>query len=136
MHANRSMPACTVIPELPYPDVRQAAAWLTRALGFRERLRIGGHRIQMQAGDGAIVVVEGGGHEPASRHAVMLRVADVDAQFERARAAGATVLRPPATYPYGERQCTVADPGGHVWTLSQSVADVDPADWGGELVAP
>lgn len=132
MQTNRSIPTCTIIPELPYPDVPAAAAWLARALGFRERLRIGGHRIQMHAGDGAIVVVEG----TASGHAVMLRVADVDTQFERACAAGAAVLRPPATYPYGERQCTVADPGGQVWTLSQSVADVDPADWGGELVAP
>jgi len=25
------------------------------------------------------------------------------------------------------------DPGGHRWTFSQSIADVDPADWGGTL---
>ena len=136
MRTNRSMPASTIIPELPYPDVRAAAAWLAQAFGFRERLRIGGHRIQMHAGDGAIVLVEGGEREPEAGHAVMLRVEDVDAQFARARDAGAVVVRPPTTYPYGERQCTVADPGGHVWTLSQSVADVDPADWGGELVEP
>jgi uncharacterized glyoxalase superfamily protein PhnB len=37
------------------------------------------------------------------------------------------------THMYGERQYTVEDPGGHRWTFSQSVADVDPADWGGEL---
>ena len=27
------------------------------------------------------------------------------------------------------------DPGGHHWTFSQSIADVDPAEWGGVLVA-
>ena len=134
MLTNRSIPACTIIPELAYPDVREAAAWLVRAFGFRERLRIGGHRIQLHAGDGAIVLTEGGGNSPAAGHAVMMRVTAIDTHFSRARQAGATVIRPPATYPYGERQYTVADLGGHVWTFSESVADMDPADWGGELV--
>lgn len=34
----------------------------------------------------------------------------------------------------GERQCTAVDPGGHVWTFSQTVADIDPGTWGGVLV--
>ena len=136
MLTNRSIPACTVIPELAYPDVREAATWLIHAFGFRERLRIGGHRIQLHAGDGAMVITEGGGTAAMAGHAVMMRVTDIDAHFARARDAGAVVLRPPATYPYGERQYTVADPGGHVWTFTESVADVDPADWGGELVEP
>ena len=25
------------------------------------------------------------------------------------------------------------DPAEHVWTFSESIADVDPADWGGTL---
>jgi uncharacterized glyoxalase superfamily protein PhnB len=37
----------------------------------------------------------------------------------------------PTTYPYGERQATVRDPAGHAWTLSQTVRDVDPVEWGG-----
>jgi uncharacterized glyoxalase superfamily protein PhnB len=39
----------------------------------------------------------------------------------------------PADFPYGERQYTVQDPGGHIWTFSQTIADVDPAAWGGVL---
>ena len=42
----------------------------------------------------------------------------------------------PRTTPYGERQYTAEDPGGHHWTFSQSIADVDPASWGGTLVTP
>lgn len=38
-----------------------------------------------------------------------------------------------ADHPYGERQYTVQDLGGHAWTFSQTLADVDPASWGGEL---
>src|SRR5258705_4128193 len=63
--------------------------------------------------------------------AVMIRVEDVNAQHDRARQHGARILRPPADYPYGERQCTIEDLGGHYWTFSQSIADVDPRDWGG-----
>lgn len=33
MPANRSMPAATIIPELPYDDIRDAADWLRRAFG-------------------------------------------------------------------------------------------------------
>jgi uncharacterized glyoxalase superfamily protein PhnB len=46
------------------------------------------------------------------------------------------IVNPPADYPYGERQYTAEDPGGHHWTFSESIADVDPASWGGTLVTP
>ena len=45
--------------------------------------------------------------------------------------AGAQILRPPADHPFGERQYTAVDIGGHRWTFSQTIADVDPASWGG-----
>jgi uncharacterized glyoxalase superfamily protein PhnB len=126
---NRSIPDASVIPELAYPVVAEAAGWICDAFGFAERLRIGNHRIQLVFGDGALVVIEGeagGGH-------VLVRVEDVDAHHERAVNAGARVVREPADHPYGERQYTAEDPGGHIWTFSQSIANVDPADWGGEL---
>ena len=65
---------------------------------------------------------------------VHVRVDDVDAHHQQAVRAGAHVLNPPTDYPYGERQYTAEDPGGHRWTFSQSIADVDPADWGGMLI--
>jgi hypothetical protein len=64
----------------------------------------------------------------------MVRVEDVDAHFARVRDADCEIVQPPATHPYGERQYSMIDPGGHRWTFSQSVADVDPAEWGGLLV--
>jgi uncharacterized glyoxalase superfamily protein PhnB len=63
----------------------------------------------------------------------MVHVDDVDAIFTRAKTLEARVVRDPADYPYGERQCTLVDIGGHTWTFSQTIADIDPADWGGEL---
>jgi uncharacterized glyoxalase superfamily protein PhnB len=135
MRTNRSIPSCTVLPELPYADVRAAAEWLCKVFGFTERLRIGNHRVQLNVGDGAVVAIEGEA-APSEQCScrVMVRVESVDPHFERARDLGATILRAPATHPYGERQCTVRDLGGHVWTFTESVADVHPSEWGGELV--
>ena len=130
------MPPGPVIPELPYADVPAAARWLFDAFGFTERLRIGSHRIQLHVGAGAIVVVEGDGSASAAGSRVMVPVTDVDAHYAKAKAAGAHVVSEPTTYPFGERQYSVLDIGGHRWTFTQSVADSDPATWGGELVNP
>jgi uncharacterized glyoxalase superfamily protein PhnB len=124
------MPPGTMIPCLSYPDVGVAVDWLESAFGFRERLRIADHRSQLVFGRGSIVVVAGSDAAPAG-HSVMVRVGDVDAIHRRAVDHGARSLEPPTDHGYGERQCTVVDHAGHVWTFSQSIADVDPATWGG-----
>ena len=56
MLSNRSVPQCTMIPELSYPGVEAAADWLCGAFGFKVRLRIGNHRVQLKIGDGALTV--------------------------------------------------------------------------------
>jgi uncharacterized glyoxalase superfamily protein PhnB len=142
LRKNRAAPDAAVIPVLYYPDVGEAVKWLTATLPFSVRLRIGDHRCQLVHGNGAVVVAHRGGHADAhpstlqspGAHAVMLRVTGIDDLFERARAAGAQVLAEPADHMYGERQCTFADPWGRPWTLSETVFDSDPADWGGELL--
>lgn len=133
MIINRSMPPGSVIPELAYADVPAAARWLCTAFGFRERLRIGAHRIQLLVGDGSVVVVERETNSQSTSR-VMVRVSDVDAHYTTAVGAGAQAISKPTTYPFGERQYSALDLGGHCWTFSQSVADSDPATWGGELV--
>ncbi|QJR38282.1 glyoxalase [Gemmatimonas groenlandica] len=136
---NRSIPDATFIPVRSYPDLDAAVTWLRDVLGARERLRIPHHRVQLSIGNGAMVVAAWdaaavpatGGRPPA---VLMVRVPDVHAAYARAIALGATGLTPPADHPYGERQASVRDPAGHAWTLTQTIADVDPASWGGELV--
>ena len=132
LRANRSMPPSVVIPVLAYPDVREAVEWLCRCFGFRERLRIGEHRSQLAIGEGeaegAVVVAGGDGAAPAS---VMVRVADLRTHHRNAAACGARILGQPADFPYGELQYTAEDLAGHRWTFSQTLADVDPATWGG-----
>jgi uncharacterized glyoxalase superfamily protein PhnB len=138
MRANRSMPRSPVIPELVYPDVRAAVAWLCDAFGFAERWTAGGHRAQLAVGDAAVVVMadDGGGRgTPDARaitHGVMVRVEDVDAHHARAQLHGARILDSPTDFPYGERQYGAEDLAGHRWTFSQTIADVAPEDWGGQ----
>lgn len=131
MTTNRSMPPGVIIPELPYDDVKEAAAWLCGVFGFNERLRIGDHRCQLTFGEASLVVIE---RTQPGISFMMMHVDDVDSFYERARQSGAQIIHEPTDYPFGERQCTVKDIGGHHWTVTQTIADVDPKEWGGELV--
>ncbi|HET9981329.1 MAG TPA: VOC family protein [Ktedonobacterales bacterium] len=136
MIANRSVPAATVIPVLAYEDVGRASDWLCEVFGFRERLRIGSHRTQLIFGDGAVILTQRPiGVGPHACHEVHVRVANADSHYERARQHGAHILHAPESYPFGERQYTVEDPGGHQWTFSQPIGDVAPEDWGATVGA-
>jgi uncharacterized glyoxalase superfamily protein PhnB len=128
---------------LIYPDVRAAVAWLERAFGFQERVRIGeDHRSQLRVGlDGAVVLADVRGEQVPPTdgvvtHLIKVRVSDVDVAFGQARDAGAHVLQEPVTHEYGERTCLLEDLAGHRWELSQSIRDVEPEEWGGTTVAP
>ena len=139
MLANRSIARATVIPVLAYADVHAAAAWLCEAFGFTVRLRIGDHRVQLNVGDGAVTVREMRAGEAEAALglgcSLTVRVEDADARCRQAREHGARITQEPVTYPYGERQYNATDFAGYSWTFSQTVADVDPAEWGGEAVA-
>ena len=142
LKTNRSAPNASVIPVLYYPDVPEAVQWLTTVLPFTERLRNSDNRRQLVHGNGAIVVTKPGAHADAApstlqspaAHSVTLRLMGIDLIFERAKAAGARVLAQPADQVYGERQCSFLDPWNHPWTLSETIFDSDPADWGGKLL--
>jgi uncharacterized glyoxalase superfamily protein PhnB len=131
---NRSSPRAPVIPVLAYEDAEAAARWLCDAFGFGVRLRIPNHRVQLAYRGGAVIVVEGGDAKSHGCHSVHVRVEDAVAHHERALSRGAKVLSPPTDHPYGERQYSAEDLGGHRWTFSQSIADADPSEWGGVAV--
>ena len=143
MIANRSMPPGTIIVELVYDDVETAVNWLCRTFGFKERLRIGNHRAQLLVGEASIVVMARGKGQLSSAasnvesemtHSIMIQVADLDQHYQHVNQLGASIISLPTDFPYGERQYTVEDLAGHRWTFSQSIADVDPREWGGILL--
>jgi predicted enzyme related to lactoylglutathione lyase len=51
--------------------------------------------------------------------AVIFRTDDVDAAFERIRAAGAEVVQEPMDMPYGVRDCAFRDPAGNMLRFGQ-----------------
>jgi predicted enzyme related to lactoylglutathione lyase len=145
MIVNRSAPPGPIVPVLSYNDVAKAIEWLCGAFGFKERLRTpleaDGtiHHTQLAVGEGSVILhgVPVADRRPRDPNAFvdgpMVYVEDVDAHFERAKKFGAKIVNPPATCPFGERQYSVLDLAGYRWAFSQSVADVDPVDWGAQV---
>ncbi len=129
---NRTMPPCTIIPELVYDDVLAAMRWLCDTFGFAERWHAGDHRAQLSFAGGTVAITE-----PRTSRALpgpislVVRVDDADAHCAHARARGASIVAEPRDFAYGERQYTAEDLGGHRWCFSQSISDVVPEDWGG-----
>jgi len=140
MVLNRSAPRATVVPILVYEDVTAAIEWLCSAFGFVERLRAGApggvaSHAQLAIGDRAVMLCRSGAEFRPPRTGevnqyVTVHVEDVDRHYERSRAYGALIVRAPMNMPFGERQYTAQDLGGHRWTFSQSIADVPFEEWG------
>src|ERR1700677_615900 len=107
MLSNRSIPGSVVIPELAYPDIGSAIDWLCNAFGFVLRIRMGDHRAQLNVGNGGAVVLIEPTAGVSLRTAVMVRVEDVIAHYDRSVRNGVKILREPTDFPYGERQYNV-----------------------------
>ena len=128
-----------VSPYLYYEDVARALDWLSRAFGFRERMRMPGPdggimHAEMEHEDGVLML---GCPGPTYRNpkalgqatqSLYVYVDEVDEHFERARAAGAKVLEKPSDQFYGDRRYGVEDPEGHQWYFAEHVRDVAPED--------
>ncbi len=136
----------TITPYLLYSSCEDAIDFLSRAFGFEEQLRFVGdegyvNHAEMRLGDGVIFLGDPGddyrnpkrlGQETVDLY---VHVDDVDAHYERAKAAGAEIVEEPQDQPYGDRRYGAVDQEGHRWFFAQPVADVAPEQWGAE-VAP
>jgi uncharacterized glyoxalase superfamily protein PhnB len=123
----------TVIPALQYQDARAAIDFLCTAFGFEKKAVYEGEggaiaHAELTLGNGMVML----GSVNESDYGKLLRrprdvggvtmsvyaiVADVDAHYARAKAAGAVITREPVTQDYGGRDYTAKDPEGHVWTF-------------------
>jgi len=128
-----------VMPYLLYKDSAAALEFLTTAFGFTEKLRIADeagtvNHAEVQADDAVIMFGTPGEdyknpNELGGRtQSVYVYVDDVDSHFERAKAAGAAIVREPEDQFYGDRSYTVNDPEGHQWSFATHVRDVSPEE--------
>jgi len=124
-----------VTPYLLYEDVAGALDWLTRAFGFRERMRIPGPdgkvgHAEMELADGIIMMgCPGPQYQNPKRvghvtQNLYVYVDDVDKHFEKAKKEGATILEEPKDQFYGDRRYGAVDLEGHHWYFAQHVRDV------------
>ena len=120
------------IPVLPYSDIRAAHDFLVDVVGLdsgglveHEGSVVHG---EVRAGDRRFWLHEAAGtlSTPAVANArtggIVLHVRDVDAHFERTKAAGATILREPIDEDYGQREYGLRDPEGHDWYIATPFA--------------
>jgi uncharacterized glyoxalase superfamily protein PhnB len=126
------------IPSLAYRDNRTALTWLQNAFGFEpsEILTDSSGNIvhaEMTHGNGIVMI----GTEwadwtrsPASlggknSQRVHVRIENgIDGHCDRARQAGARIVKEPEDQFYGERTYIAVDLEGHYWTFSQPVRTV------------
>jgi uncharacterized glyoxalase superfamily protein PhnB len=117
-----------VIPVLTYQDIPAAHDFLVRAFGFTSG---GIHRNdegqpihgEVLAGNTPIwlhrVTAEHRLNSPRAtdiaNSGLFMYVEDVDAHYERARAAGALIDSQPVDQPYGQREYGARDLEGHRW---------------------
>lgn len=153
------MPSVKPVPEgyhsvTPYLSVKgaaQALAFYKQAFGATELYRLDmpdgtvGHA-EIQIGDCRLMLADEMPpmpdtviHSPRTRGgstvAFHLYVPNVDEQFAKAVAAGATVRRPVSNQFYGDRTGTVEDPFGHIWSLATHVEEVSPEELKRRLAA-
>jgi PhnB protein len=118
---------------LAYNDAPAAIEFLCRAFGFEERFRLPmpdgriGHAEITYAGDVLMLAssfAELGFSSPSDLtgvHAqVQVQVDDVDAHFQQAKTAGATIAVAPKNE-HGQRSYRAIDPEGHRWIFSKSL---------------
>lgn len=128
----------SIIPALRYRDAHAAIEWLCNVLGLSRHAVYDGPNgtvahAELVLGNGMIMLGSqkddeyGKGFKTPGELGVETRsayvvVADAEAVWERAKAAGAVVARPIQNTEYGSREFTLKDPEGHSW----SVGTYDP----------
>lgn len=124
----------TINPTLRYRDAHAAIAWLCRAFGFEKRAVYedgegGVAHAQLSFGNGLLMLSSARDNEwgklmaqPADiggreTQCCCLTVADPDAHYARAIAAGAVIVEPLETKDYGGKGYACRDPEGHLWWI-------------------
>lgn len=131
----------TVTPHLVLRDTARALEFYKQAFGAKELSRMTGPdgsvaHAEMRIGDSIIML---GDEMPAmgatapetvggSPVQIFLMVPNVDALFDRAVKAGATVQMPMQDMFWGDRYGKLLDPFGHKWSLAMHIEDVSPKE--------
>jgi PhnB protein len=132
----------TVTPFLMQKSSQEAIAWYQKAFGAEVRhiaagpvpgstihaeIRIGDSSVFM-ADDMPMSKIKSPSLLGGASGAITLYVADCDALYSRAVAAGAEIINPIADMFWGDRHSTIKDPFGCFWSISTHKEDVSPEE--------
>jgi uncharacterized glyoxalase superfamily protein PhnB len=120
-----------IFPALRYRDPDAAIGWLKDAFGFEEKAvyrddRGAVQHAELRLGPGVVMLgplreegwMGGNASDPlASPTSIYAVVDDADAHHERARAAGAQIVRELADMEYGSREYSARDLDGNLWSF-------------------
>ena len=131
----------SVSPALTIDGAAEAIDFYERAFGAKERLRMPGPdgeiaHAELEIGDSVVMLSDPfpqSSVKPPSQLGgttvgIFVYVEDVDAVFQQAVEAGATVTMPVDDMFWGDRFGSVTDPYGHHWSLATHVEDVPPEE--------
>ena len=110
----------TVFPSLVYDDAKGAVDFLTAAFDAQRHAVYENNgavqHAELRLGNGLVMFGSSGADAGATRGGgVYVVVEDPDALCERARRAGAEIVREPFDTDYGSRDFSAKDPEGNVW---------------------
>ncbi len=123
-----------------YQNAPAAIEWLANAFGFEKQMVVPGPNgaiahAQMRFGNGVIMLgtVKDDGLGMKSprdlrgvNQGVYFYLEGVDAHYERAKAAGAQIVRELKDTDYGSREYTARDLEGHLWSFGTYRPDTAP----------
>jgi len=111
----------SIVPYLLVEDAKSLIAFLESGFAAKTRMaapsETGGiMHAELELGDGLLMLSDASDSPRAPTH-LCLYVADVDATYQSALAAGAVSQSAPETKDYGQRIAGITDPAGNTWWI-------------------
>lgn len=127
-----------ITPHLFYEDIESASAFLQKAFGFKVRWNLTNKHdklvhVELEVEDSLVMLglIEENDHWESPKNLekihqrLFIFVDNLDAHYERAKAAGAKIIWEPEDKFYGDRVYECKDPEGHYWRFAEHFKDVD-----------
>ncbi|HVV48389.1 MAG TPA: VOC family protein [Polyangia bacterium] len=129
----------TVTPFLSVNGASEAIDFYKKAFGAEERSRMSGPdgkllHAELKIGDSIVMLSDAMMGQPLTA-GIHLYVADADAAWARATAAGAQVVMPIADMFWGDRYGVLADKWGNKWSIATHKEDFTPEEMGARAAA-
>jgi len=114
-----------IIPTLRYKDAKGAIDFLERAFAFERKAVYENEdgtvaHAELTHGRGMVMIGTSGAGDPqfeTKQSSIYVVVADPDALYEKAKAAGAHIVRELEDMDYGSREFSARDPEGNAWSF-------------------